>query len=393
MASSEHVTFSHSHLAIGGVVRLLCAVRLVVVGLAVVVAALDGEVAIGIWIALLASPFSFVPALNWRPRGDVYARSATLLAADLVVAVVVMVFLSGSQLMAVYAAATVALWSLLVGPRLALVMVIPVCLVLVGWLDPEDPWGWVLGLAAAAGAAVLAGCGHALGRGLRRQERLAVELGETKAQRATAAERLRLARDLHDTVAGDLAGLTLSMAALRRRVEAAGVDEETVHLARSIEAAVCTTHQDTRRALGELREAAEPTSDVVRSLAGRWQRRTGTPVDLSLDLPAGDDGRSAHLRAVLQELLENVRKHAEAGAVTVVITTGPSGELHLTVEDDGVGFAVPDDARDGCFGLQGIRERVAACGGSVRWERRARGGTVVHASFVHEPRADLVEVG
>ncbi|WP_418277917.1 sensor histidine kinase [Isoptericola jiangsuensis] len=379
-----------SHLAIGGIVRLLCEVRLVVVGLAMVFAVLDGEFALGIWIALIASPFSFVPALNWGSRGDVYARSAILLAADLVVAVLVMVFLSGSQLMAVYAAATVALWSLLVGPRLALVMVAPICLLLFGWLDPHGAWGWVLGLVAAAGAVFLAWGGHALGQSLRRHEELADELSESKALRARTAERVRLARDLHDTVAGDLAGLTLSVAALRRRIESEAMDEETVRFARTIEAAVCTTHQDMRRALGELRDAAEPTQDALRAIVDRWEQRTGHAVELEIDLD-DDDGRSAHLRAVLQELLENVRKHADARRVAISVKSGAAGEVVLRVEDDGRGFDASRITGRGRFGLQGIRERVAACGGSVRWEQRSGGGTVARARFDVEPRADLVE--
>ncbi|MBE1874099.1 hypothetical protein, partial [Myceligenerans pegani] len=59
--------------AIGPAVRLLCQVRLVVLAFALVLATLDGTGWLGVFLVVLAAPFSFVPALNWESRGRVYA--------------------------------------------------------------------------------------------------------------------------------------------------------------------------------------------------------------------------------------------------------------------------------------------------------------------------------
>lgn len=65
--------------------------------------------------------------------------------------------------------------------------------------------------------------------------------------------------------------------------------------------------------------------------------------------------------------------------VTLVET---AAELTLTVEDDGIGLAIP--MRDGC-GLEGMRERAAAFGGTVRLAPGRRGGTVVRVSLPTRP--------
>lgn len=111
--------------AIGSTVRLLCQVRLVVLAFALVLALLDGAGWLGVSLVMLAAPFSFVPALNWDARGRAYARNGILLAGDVVVAVVTLLPIAGSPLMAIYAAATAALWGLLAGPLLGLVMAVP----------------------------------------------------------------------------------------------------------------------------------------------------------------------------------------------------------------------------------------------------------------------------
>ncbi|WP_036970635.1 hypothetical protein, partial [Promicromonospora kroppenstedtii] len=161
--------------AIGPAVRLLCQVRLVVLAFALVLALLDGAGWLGVFLVVLAAPFSFVPALNWDTRGRFYARNGILLAGDTAVAVVALLPLAGSPLMAVYAAATAALWGLFAGLRLAVVMAAPLCLYQLTAYD--GGWrGLVTGTAGAVLTIIMTWTGTHLGRRLRRQAVQAAEL-------------------------------------------------------------------------------------------------------------------------------------------------------------------------------------------------------------------------
>ncbi|GAA1849955.1 sensor histidine kinase [Myceligenerans crystallogenes] len=371
--------------AVGPMVRLLCQVRLVVLAFALVTAVLDGAALLGVLLVMLAAPFSFVPALNWDLRGNAYARNGLLLAADVVVAVIALIPLAGSPLMTVYSAATAALWGLFAGPRLGLVMAVPLALFQVSAYEPT--WRGVLaGATGAVLTALMTWTGSVLGRRLRQQAETAAELARVRERQAVLAERLRLARDLHDTVAGDLAGLAMTTGGLAGRLAREGSPPPTVDLARRLHEAVEATHRQTRTALGELREERHAVTGAVTELAGRWAERTGIPVDVSIVAEADDvvgPGRARHVRAVVGELLENVRRHAAAGRASVTVATHGSS-VEVLVSDDGRGL--PGTAHpSGHYGLRGIQERAALCGGEATWTPAPGGGTAVRVSLPAEP--------
>jgi two-component system sensor histidine kinase UhpB len=371
--------------AIGGMVRLLCQVRLVILAFALVLALLDGLGWLGVFLVVLAAPFSFVPALNWDTRGRVYARNGILLAGDAAVAVVALLPLAGSPLMAIYAAATAALWGLFAGLRLALVMAVPLCLYQLTAYD--DGWrGLVTGVAGAGLTIIMAWTGTHLGWRLRRQAILSAELATARAEQAALAERLRLARDLHDTVAGDLAGLALTARGLADRLDREGAAPGTVEVARGLSGAVRTAHQHTRRALGELRDEHDGMAALVTGIARRWTDRTGIPA--AVDVGPGVDGvagerRVRHVRALVTELLENVRKHADASRVEITVTAA-DGVVELVVADDGVGLGAGAPGV-GRYGMRGVRERAELCGGGATWGPAPDGGTLVRVVLAAEP--------
>ena len=370
--------------AIGPAVRLLCQVRLAVLVFAMVLALLDGMGWLGVFLVVLAAPFSFVPALNWDTRGRVYARNGILLAGDTAVAVVALLPLAGSPLMAVYAAATAALWGLFAGLRLSLIMAAPLCLYQV--TAYQDGWrGLITGVAGAALTVVMTWTGTHLGRRLRRQSLLSAKLAAAREEQAALAERLRLARDLHDTVAGDLAGLALTARGLADRLDREGVRPGTVEVARGLSGAVATAHQHTRRALGELRDERDGTAGPVAEVARRWTDRTGVPAAVVVG-PGVDEvgaGRAQHARAVVTELLENVRKHASASRVEITLTV-TDGTLEVLVSDDGVGLTsgTPPGRR---YGMRGVRERAQLCRGDATWHPGPDGGTAVRVVLAAEP--------
>lgn len=382
--SPPHAMDEANQLAIGPAVRLLCQVRLAVLAFALVLALLNGTGWLGVFLVVLAAPFSFVPALNWDTRGRFYARNGILLAGDTAVAVVALLPLAGSPLMAVYAAATAALWGLFAGLRLALIMVAPLCLYQL--TSYNDGWrGLVTGIAGAGLTVVMTWTGTQLGRRLRRQALLTTQLATAREDQAALAERLRLARDLHDTVAGDLAGLALTTRGLADRLDREGARAGTVEVARALNDAVTTVHDHARRALGELRDEQDGVTGPVTEIVRRWTDRTGVlaQVDVEPGVDKAGPGRARHVRAVVTELLENVRKHAGASRVEVTVSL-TDGAVQVLLSDDGAGL--PEGAApSGSYGLRGIQERAALCGGTAAWEPGLVGGTVVRVLLPAEP--------
>ena len=192
-------------------VRLLCEVRLAILAIGLVSSIAQGGITLlGVLLVVVAAPFSYFPAHSWERRGDLLSRSGILLACDLITTVIVLLVIDG-ELMVVYAAATVGLLGVIVGMRLALVMAIPIALTLVAAnrSTPGDEMSWAVLGAGAAGVIGMAWAGNALGGALRAQAAVGNELAATQARRAATVERVRIARDLHDTVAGDLAGAVM----------------------------------------------------------------------------------------------------------------------------------------------------------------------------------------
>jgi signal transduction histidine kinase len=126
------------------------------------------------------------------------------------------------------------------------------------------------------------------------------------------------------------------------------------------------------------------TEAAVEALARRVSAQTGLEIELDMDL-AFERGRSGRRHTpeielaayrLVQEALTNVTKHAGAGTARVRIAE-LEDEVIVEVRDDGRGFD-PRDGGDG-FGLVGMRERVAAVGGTFEVASRQGAGTLVAA--------------
>lgn len=205
------------------------------------------------------------------------------------------------------------------------------------------------------------------------------EVESLSRERGAAAERERLSRDVHDTLAQTLAGLAIL-------AERAGhqLAEERADAAADT---IATVERLSRDALEEARAivsrtAAVPSDaalgDAVDRLVGRFRAETGLTIDLELRLDSdGVLGRESQLVLLrcLQESLANVRKHAGATRVQVRVSAGPTGGARLEVVDDGRGFD-PSARHDG-FGLEGMAERVALAGGELEVSSGPSDGTTL----------------
>ncbi len=205
------------------------------------------------------------------------------------------------------------------------------------------------------------------------------ELAAMHRDAGVSAERERLAREIHDTIAQSLTGLV--MVAQRTRGQLARGSAEGVASAASD---VELIEQMARDALTEARSLVasmapvrvESTlADALARLGQRFARETGVAVQATADAPGLDRELEVVLLRCAQEGLANVRKHARASRASIEVAAS-AREVVLTVLDDGVGPG-DDPGGDGGFGVAGMRDRVALVGGTVSLEPGPAGGTAL----------------
>ncbi|TYB69868.1 sensor histidine kinase [Nonomuraea sp. PA05] len=241
----------------------------------------------------------------------------------------------------------------------------------------------VLTLNLAAWLAAVAG---GLGPRLLAARRAAV------AERVRHAERLELARELHDVVAHHVTCVVLQAQAAQ--LVARKDPERVAGSLADIEAAGSDALAATRRVVGLLRERGRPVAfgpaERLGELVGRF---SGPPVTLRLPdgEPAWPSEVAGTVYRVVQESLTNVSRHASgAGAVVVSVTQG-EGQVVVEVTDDAPPSPHGEGKRwarsGGGFGLVGMRERAEALGGGLSAGPRAGGGWTVRATLPLPERA------
>jgi signal transduction histidine kinase len=202
---------------------------------------------------------------------------------------------------------------------------------------------------------------------------------QRQAEQATAAERARIARELHDIVAHHLSVVVLQAAGARASGKPAGTALE------KIENSGRQALAETRRLLGVLRDPDEETGLAPQPGIGELDalaasvRAAGLPVNLVISghhaaLPAAVDVSAYR---IVQEALTNVLKHA--GPARADVTIGCAEEA-VTIEITDNGTGTPGNQTPaGGHGLAGMRERAAVFGGELAAGPRPGGGFAVRA--------------
>jgi signal transduction histidine kinase len=236
------------------------------------------------------------------------------------------------------------------------------------FLVPSFSSGWVLTgdlLRGAAFAAILIGA-------LRQ-----IALYQRDAMRAAVIdERQRIARDLHDGLAQDLAYLSLQ----GRRL---GRDDEVGEIARTAQ----ETLTEARAVIANLRLGAAPLPTAVANLARTLTARHGTRLELDVDetLDVGAGERDELLR-MLSEAISNAVRHGRAAEVRVSLRRRGEAGLVMSISDDGIGFDPQLVAELQCgTGLEGMRTRIERLGGSLHVHSRPGIGTTLEIAL-DEPR-------
>jgi signal transduction histidine kinase len=250
-----------------------------------------------------------------------------------------------------------------------------------GW--PNLPLAVAITLIGLIAAPVI---GTAIMTSIRQREKLAAVVTELAASRAesarlsreagAAAERERLAREIHDTLAQ---GFT-SIVALAQAVEPE-LDADTDAARRHVELIRSTARENLAEARAMVAELT-PTALHDGSLCAAIQRQcerlsaeNGIAATLHVDgeIPPLSTTTDVVLLRAAQETFANIRKHSAASAVTVTLAPVESG-VRLSVADNGVGLA--DKHTEG-FGLRGMRARATQVGGTMSATPTPGGGTTV----------------
>jgi len=235
-----------------------------------------------------------------------------------------------------------------------------------------------------------------LTRALAHQATLAIQLTRLSAQSrqsAVMAERNRMARDIHDTLAQGFTGVIVQLEAVEEAMSQNQAAKASGHLIRAGNLAR-ESLREARRSVQALRPKAleeKPLSEAMKDLVERMTGGTTVQAEFTLrgqprELPAEWE---ANILRIGQEVLTNVLRHARASEFKVLLGFDRR-EIRLDLCDNGCGFD-PRRRHEG-FGLQGMRERAEGMGGQISIQSGEGKGTVISIVLPFANAAELEEL-
>src|SRR5216684_1769280 len=235
-----------------------------------------------------------------------------------------------------------------------------------------------------------------LTRALAHQATLAIQLTRLSAQSrqsAVMAERNRMARDIHDTLAQGFTGVIVQLEAVEEAMSRNQGVKASGHLNRAGDLAR-ESLREARRSVQALRPQAleeKPLSEALKDLIERMTGGTTVRAKFTLkgeprELPAEWE---ANILRIGQEVLTNVLRHARASEFKVLLAFD-SREIRLDLRDNGCGFD-PRRRHEG-FGLHSIRERAEGMGGQISIQSAADKGTAISIVLPVANAAQLEEL-
>ncbi|GAB3531194.1 sensor histidine kinase [Arthrobacter tecti] len=328
-------------------------------------------------IAVLAGAYPFLARLEyletWRPRAYVVLLIAT---------VGLLAFLSGSGAVLLFIAFP-QVWMFSGSPRGGLIATAVLCTVVaLGQLslfgtDPQNLQSVALQALISFLASSMLGLwiykiidqSEDRGQLIAELKAARAELAHAHQEQGAMAERERMSREIHDTLAQGFTSIIMlseaAQARLRRRSpEAPATDLETDLTA--IGATARENLQEARALIASAGPSQLQGGDLLGALrrVGAASVQEGREVRLTLpdSLPPLESAQQIAVLRCAQEALSNVRRHSGADVVELVLQTR-DGDLVLTVSDNGEGFAVADSP--GGYGLHSMRARLAEIAGAL----------------------------
>jgi signal transduction histidine kinase len=336
-----------------------------------------------VWLLAVVGVTSLTPLLLWERLAPWLLGHPSALLVDLLVAGGVLALVGLDSPFGLFVLTTALIAGILYDHTGAVVMTIALlAMYFAGAVLSESVPSAAELLATPVLLPVAAAGGVGVRRLLTRQHDASTALAEQALNTAAGAERARLAREMHDTLAKTLHGISLSATAIPRLLE--HDRGQAVVAAEQLAANAGQAAVEARSLLVDLRsdELDRPLGDVVRDSVQAWARRTGTRNTVTAAPCAGlSPSERYELFCILREALRNAHVHGGAPAVEVALHDEPDGTVELTIIDHGRGFTPPPDLAsltDGDhFGVVGMAERAAAIGGDFTLDSRPGGPTRV----------------
>ncbi|WP_237406455.1 sensor histidine kinase [Streptomyces sp. M2CJ-2] len=388
--------------ALQALCRQVFGFRLAMIALATPAALLNASpgwgtrlVGIAVVVTFMAS---YVLFRDWERFGPLLLRHPTLLAVDTAFGALLLISAGPDTTLAYVSVCTPLLAGLVYGWRGAAVFAsLQGLILLLVYAAVENPHASLAETSLLPGLCVVAGAAGSTLRGLMLRFGAATQALTTVQARlavteAVSAERARLAREMHDSVAKTLHGVALAADGLAGSAGARHMGPELVKqqaelVARSARRAAA----ESRELLADLRRESDPAqgTDVLEELAARthdFSTRTGLPATYR---PTGDHtvvppvppAVARQILTIASEAMENAHRHAEPTRVDVRAGVH-GGLLRISVHDDGRGLpsgtSLEQLRRAGHFGLVGMVERAASVGARIRIGR----GTQAHGTEV-----------
>jgi len=214
-------------------------------------------------------------------------------------------------------------------------------------------------------------------------------LAEESRYAAIVRERLKIARDLHDTLAHSMMAMLSEIRFLRKLQthDPASVPGELAHA----EEVAHEGLKEARIAITQMRVNAVRETGLGPALSNLFARfidRTGLTGEFSADIEAArfGDERAETILTMAQEALRNVERHASATRVVVALKSINDTHLELRIEDNGIGFD-PGAHRPGHFGIVGLREQADLIGAELHIDSQPNEGTKISVSLLLSPIA------
>lgn len=196
-------------------------------------------------------------------------------------------------------------------------------------------------------------------------------LFEQSAQAGAIEERNRLAREIHDTLAQGLTGMTLQLETVDAMLESGVESNKIRHTVQQLLSLARSNLEEARRSVLDLRAApleGRNLAEALTALTDDFAARHHLPVQLAISggsrpLPVRIE---TGLYRIAQEALANIARHAHATQVDMNLSVSPD-QIRLVIEDNGQGFE-PVQIPTGRFGLVGLNERAKLLGGVLHLE-------------------------
>jgi signal transduction histidine kinase len=345
--------------------------------------------AVGV-LTIVAAVLSYVPLRYWPRIGRSLSRHPAYLAMEVLIATLILAAAGARSPFFFFTLGTAALAGIVYGRRGA----IPFSLLLMAayefvayeglpTLHPLHDAQSVVFAPLLYPIAVIAGI--AAREMVERGVRVETELRDQTEALGAERERLRVARELHDSLAKTVEGLAMTASVLPSRCERD--PRAAAELARGLAEDARRAAVEARALMSDLRPGALelPLAEAVRQRAEGFAERAGIEVEVRCEtdgLPESSTTGSHELVRILGEALANAARHGGAAHVSVWLGREEDG-LVLRVIDDGAGLPAGVDFEHlkaaGHYGLAGMDERARSIGGTLEFDSGTDGGTVVTA--------------